>query len=229
MLFRAFLCALLLVTACTHTRKPVTVFAASSLKDVIADIADTWDDGSGPGAGLRFDSSSTLARQIESAVEAHVFISAAPEWMDKVKPIEQYNWLSNRLVCVVAKESPDIDIKKLESLAIGNEQVPAGKYARAALKRLGIPIPARTIYGSNVRDVLSKVTQGGATAGIVYATDAASEPGVRIIFLFPEDSHPKIVYSVGLLKPEGRAFYMHLQNESAMQKALKRGFIKFSE
>jgi len=216
---------LLLQGACG--RKPqatVVVFAASSLKEVVTEVAAEWSKRSGVPTRTQFEASSTLARQIKEGAPADVFFSAAPEWLDLLRIQDRVDWLSNRLVCVVPKDAKDVGLKGLKSLALANEQVPAGRYARAALAHLGIPLPARTIYGSNVRDVLAKVSQGGAEAGIVYATDAAVDPALRVAFTFPPDSHPRILYSVGVLTPAGKAFSDALREPWTRQIAVRRGF-----
>jgi len=222
------LLALLLLTAAGCQKPPVTpvkVFAAASLKEVLGDIAaESANHGVAP-LQFQFEASSTLSRQIQEGSSADVFISAAPEWLDPLKPGERFDWLSNVLVLVVAKDAKAPDLKALESLSLANEQVPVGKYGKAALAFLKAPVPARTIYGSNVRDVLSKVSQGGAQAGIVYATDAAIDPGVRIALRFPSESHPKILYSAGLLTKEGKAFYDALREPWAKEIARRRGFV----
>ena len=205
-------------------RTPVVIFAASSLKEVVTEIAADWSKKSGVPTRTQFEASSTLARQIREGAPADIFVTAAPEWLDKLNIRERYDWLSNRLVCVVPKDAKDFDLKTLKSLALGNEQVPAGKYARAALAHLGIAIPERTIYGANVRDVLSKVSQGGAEAGIVYATDAAVDPAVRIAYLFPPESHPKILYSSGLLTPTGKSLFEALRGTWGTEVAVRHGF-----
>ena len=218
---------LLLPAACG--RKPeatVVVFAASSLKEVVTEVAAEWTKRSGVPTRTQFEASSTLARQIKEGAPAAVFISAAPEWLDLLRIRDRVDWLSNRLVCVVPKDAKDVDLKTLKSLALANEQAPAGQYARAALSHLGIPIPERTIYGSNVRDVLSKVSQGGVEAGIVYATDAAVDPAVRIAFTFPPDSHPRILYSAGLLTPAGKGLYDALREPWVREIAVRHGFME---
>ncbi len=217
---------LLLAGACDQgpAPAPVVVLAASSLKEVVTEAAAEWSKKSGVPTRTQCEASSTLARQIQEGAPADVFITAAPEWLDKVKVRDRYDWLSNRLVCVVPKDVKDFDLKSMKSLSVANEQVPAGKYARAALAHLGIAIPERTIYGANVRDVLSKVSQGGAEAGIVYATDAAVDPAVRIAYTFPPESHPRILYSTGLLTPAGKALYDALREPWARDMALRRGF-----
>ena len=204
---------------------PVTILAASSLKEAVTEIAKEWSFLTGRPHRLHIEATSTLARQLQEGAPADLFFSAAPEWLEKVKSIEKFDWLSNRLVCVVRKEEREFDLKRVESLALANEQVPAGKYARAALAHLGIRIPERTIYGQNVRDVLSKVSEGGAKAGIVYATDAAIDPQVRVAYRFPAESHPKILYSVGLLRTEGKELYDALREPWAIEIARKHGFV----
>jgi molybdate transport system substrate-binding protein len=213
---------------CGAPREPeVQVFAAASLREVLEEIASVWTGRAGRGVRLQFEATSTLARQVEQGAPADVFAVAAPEWLDRRRPLERYDWLSNRLVLVVPREAPDPDLGKLRSLALAGEQVPAGRYARAALDRLGVRLPDRVIYGAHVRDVLSKVAQGGAEAGVVYATDARMDPRVRVGYVFPAESHPKIVYAVGLLRPGGKPFFAALREEWAQEIARRHGFAAF--
>ena len=203
----------------------VTVFAASSLQDLISEICTEWANGMGGALRTQFAATSDLARQIQEGAGADVFIAAAPEWLDRLPLLERVDWLSNRLVLVAATAAADPDLHNLESLAMANEQVPAGKYALAALTYLKVKPPGRVIYGANVRDVLSKVAEGGAQAGIVYATDAAIDPRVRIAFTFPADSHPPIRYTAGLLHERGRDFITALREPWVREMAVRRGFI----
>ena len=203
---------------------PVTVFAASSLKEVASEIAAEWSKRSGRPHRLQCEASSTLARQIKEGAPADVFLSAAPEWLDEVGALERFDWLSNRLVLVARKESGTVDLKQLESLSLANEQVPAGKYAKAALAHLGVPLPPRTIHGANVRDVLAKVSEGGCQAGIVYATDAAVDPAVKIVHDFPPGSHAKIVYSVARLTAAGKELFEALREPASIETAKRHGF-----
>lgn len=202
----------------------VTVFSASSLTELVTELSDGWSKRTGRAVRLQFEASSTLARQIKEGAPADVFVTAAPEWLDRIPLLSRYDWLSNRLVCVVRKDRKELDLRTIESLALADPQVPAGAYALAALSHLGISLPARTIYGSNVRDVLSKVSQGGAAAGIVYGTDAAIDPEVRIAYTFPEGSHPKILYSVGVLSENGSEFAAMVREPAAIEAARRHGF-----
>jgi molybdate transport system substrate-binding protein len=228
---RAFslLLGALVLTACgggdVTTSPPLTVFAASSLRDVLTDIATEWARQGGTTPQFRFEASSTLARQLREGARADLFVSAAPEWVDAVQPLARHDWLGNTLVLVVRADAPDIALDSLSSLAVAGEQVPAGAYARAALQHRGVALPARTINGANVRAVLAIVSQGGAQAGIVYATDAATDSTVRISQTFPATSHPRIVYTSALLREDGRAFFDALQSPWAVDIARRHGFV----
>jgi len=203
---------------------PVTVYAATSLKEAVTEAAEAWTKRTGRPHRLQFEATSTLARQIQEGAPADVFVTAAPEWLDRVRTLERFDWLTNRLVVVVRKDDAAFDLKVLDSLALAHEQAPVGKYAREALAHQGIRIPERTITGQNVRDVLSKVSQGGAKAGIVYATDVAIDPGVRVAHAFPPESHSRIVYSAGLLRAEGKSFFDALREPAALEAARRLGF-----
>lgn len=168
-----------------------------------------------------------LARQIREGAPADVFVSADPRWMDSVTTIARHDWLGNRLACVVpAERRGDVDLRSVASLALGGVSIPVGMYARVALEKLGVPLPERTICGQNVRDVLSKVAEGAAEAGIVYATDVPVEPRVRLAFLLPEESHPPIRYVIGLIRPGGKDFFEALRSPAVLEAASRRGFTR---
>ena len=204
--------------------RPVTVFAASSLREVVTDVAAEWSRRTGRLLRTQFEATSTLARQIREGAGADVFLTAAPEWLEDSSLIDRRDWLSNRLVLVVRQHAAAPDMNALPSLALANAQVPAGKYAQAALRHMHISLPERVLYGDNVRDVLAKVAEGGAAAGIVYATDTLIDPRVRVVFEFPPDSHEPIVYSAGLLTTDGGAFFHALSESWALELARGHGF-----
>src|SRR6478735_7594692 len=133
----------------------VTVFAAASLKDALDAANAAWAKESGKEAVVSYAASGALAKQIENAAPADVFISADLNWMDYVagkkliKDDTRSNLLGNRLVLVAAKDkAKPVDIKQVFDLAglIGDgklamgepKSVPAGKYGQAALDKLGI-------------------------------------------------------------------------------------------
>ncbi|WFU47133.1 molybdate ABC transporter substrate-binding protein [Sinorhizobium terangae] len=205
------------VLAPARAAEKVTVFAAASLKNALDAINAEWQKETGKGTTASYAASSALAKQIEQGAPADVFISADLAWMDYladkklIKTDTRTNLLGNRLVLVSAKpDSTVVDIKPGFDLAalIGDgrlamgavDTVPAGKYGKAALEKLGIwPAVERKVAGAeSVRAALLLVSRGEAPYGIVYQTDAAADPGVKVVGTFPEDSHPPIIYPIAI-------------------------------
>jgi molybdate transport system substrate-binding protein len=79
--------------------------------------------------------------------------------------------------------------------------VPAGKYGKAALEKLGVwdSVAGKIAPAQDVRAALVLVSRGEAPLGIVYQTDAAADKNVKVIATFPESSHPPIVYPMAIL------------------------------
>ncbi len=193
----------------------VVVFAAASMKESLDEAARQYQ-ASGPDKILvSYAASSALAKQIESGAPADVFISADLEWMDYlaarnlIKPASRANLLGNSLVLIAPKDSaitlklaPGADLAgalKGGKLAMGDpDHVPAGKYGKAALEKLGIwaSVQGNVARAENVRSALAFVARGEAPLGIVYGTDAAAEKAVRIVDTFPAGSYPPIVYPI---------------------------------
>ncbi len=213
------ICALcgLALTAVAARAQDLVVFAAASLKESLDEAARTFERASGQKVTVSYAGSSALAKQLENGAPAHVFVSADGDWMDYlaarrlIDAATRADLLRNRLALIApAGSTAAIDIKpglRLAAplgagrLAIADpDHVPAGKYARAALEKLGAwnEIETRLARAQNVRAALIFVARGEAPLGIVYQTDALAEKRVRVLALFPEDSHPAIVYPVAV-------------------------------
>ncbi|CAA9356156.1 MAG: Molybdenum ABC transporter, substrate-binding protein ModA, partial [uncultured Microvirga sp.] len=80
----------------------------------------------------------------------------------------------------------------------------------------------------NVRSALLLVARGECPLGIVYATDAAAEPSVKVIGTFPQDTHPEIVYPVAMTKdsshPDAESFLGFMRAVPARALFEKHGF-----
>jgi molybdate transport system substrate-binding protein len=203
--------------------KTVTVFAAASMKNAIDDINTAFTKATGIKAVASLAASSALVKQIEQGAPADVFASADVEWMDYaagkklIKDGSRINLLGNKLVLIAPKDSklsnvtigPGFDIAKLAGdgrIAVADVRaVPAGKYAKAALEKLGgwAAAEPKLAAAENVRAALALVGRGEAPLGIVYETDPKVEKNVRIVGYFPEDSHPPITYPVALTVDAG--------------------------
>ena len=117
-------------------------------------------------------------------------------------------------------------------LAMGDpNHVPAGRYAKAALERMGIwrTVADRVAGAADVRRALALVARGEAPYGIVYATDALAEDRVAVVGVFPEDSHPPIHYTVAVpaasTHPQAGAFLSFLWTPAARAVFEARGFV----
>jgi molybdate transport system substrate-binding protein len=245
-LFRLALACLTLVAAPAQARD-VVVFAAASLKNALDDAGAAWERETGRKPVMSYAASNVLARQIEAGAPADIYFSADLDWMDYaaakglIRPETRANLLGNALVLIAPKDSslqvslrPGLDLGSLlgrERLAMGHvEAVPAGKYGRAALENLGAweGVKARVAQTENVRAALVLVSRGEAPLGIVYRTDAASDPTVRIVAAFPEGSHPPIIYPVALTRdsanPDAASFLAFLKSGRARPHFEKQGF-----
>ena len=205
------------------------VAAAASLTDLAADLNGPWEAAARGPVRLQLAASSTLARQLVEGAPADLFLTADGRWIDALEAdgrpvLERRAWLMNRLVLVVPDDAPDPDPAALRSLAVGAEGVPVGRYARQALQGMGWPLPPRVVAGHHARDVLAKVAEGAAEAGIVYRTDVILEPRVRVVQLLPITSHEPVVYQAALLSEAGRPLLEALTTPEAHAEAEAAGF-----
>jgi molybdate transport system substrate-binding protein len=195
----------------------VVVFAAASLTNALDVAAKLFEGQGGAHAKISYAASSTLAKQIESGAPADMFISADLDWMNYleqrhlIRPATRRNLLGNRLVLIAPADSDvHVEIKpgcELAALLKGGrlaradtDSVPAGKYGKAALEKLGVwnTVQSAVAPAESVRAALLFVSRREAPLGIVYATDAAADPRVKIVGVFPEDTHPPIIYPAAL-------------------------------
>ncbi|MEK8092559.1 molybdate ABC transporter substrate-binding protein [Methylocystis sp. IM3] len=195
----------------------VTVFAAASLKNALDAVSADFSNETGLELKVSYGGSMALAKQIEAGAPADVFFSADAASMDYlaqknlIQSDTRTNLLGNTLVVVAPKTSK---IQQLPftpqafaaavgagKIATGDPaSVPVGKYAKAALEKLGLWAVAEPHFAftDNVRAALMFVARDEAPLGIVYLTDARSETNVKIVAAFPDDSHPPIVYPAAL-------------------------------
>jgi molybdate transport system substrate-binding protein len=228
--------------------RTITVFAAASMKNALDEINAAFTGSTGIKVVASYGASSALMKQIEQGAPADVFASADLDWMDYgsqkkvIRDDTRINLLGNRLVLIAPKDSklgnvtigPGFDLAQLAGdgrIATGDVQaVPVGKYAKAALEKLGSWQAAAPKFAmtENVRAALTLVARGEAPLGIVYATDAKVEPSVKIIGTFPADSHPAIVYPVAATvtaKPETAGYLSFLRSTAAKAAFEQYGFI----
>jgi molybdate transport system substrate-binding protein len=197
-------------------QRPPLVLAAASLQESMNAAADAWAARGHPRPVLSFAASSALARQIAAGAPADLFVSADEPWMDDLQkrgllvPGTRAAFLGNRLVAIQAARAPRVSaaVPLRQAFARGRiamadpDAVPAGRYGKAALERLGLwrSVAPRVVRGESVRAALALVERGAAEWGVVYATDARASQRVRAFRQFPAASHPPIRYPVARLK-----------------------------
>jgi molybdate transport system substrate-binding protein len=240
------LAALLVVLpGLAQAQATLTVFAAASLTDSMKAVADVYQAKTGTKVTLSFGGSNTLAQQIDQGAQADLFLSADTDWMDflqkngRIDNATRRNLLGNRLVLIGGDKGKPLTIAPHFALAaaLGDgklaladpNSVPAGKYGKAALTALGVwdSVADKVAPAENVRVALEYVARGESPYGIVYETDAKVDPAVHVAGIFPESSHPPIVYPVALTKSAGaqaKDFLAFLSGPDARAIFQKSGF-----
>jgi|SRR5579859_1087966 len=225
---------------------PVTLFAAASLKNAMDDVVAAFTARTHVPARASYGASSALAKQVEQGAPADVFISADVDWMDYlakrnlIAPGSRIDLLSNHLALIAPADSkvalrirPGLPLAAAlgpDRLAIAGPEVPAGRYARASLTALGAwpSVQDKLAQAESVRAALAFVARAETPLGIVYDTDAKVEPKVRIVGLFPDSSHPPIIYPAALVgasrNPNGAAFLRFLRGREATAIFHRYGF-----
>lgn len=250
-------CLLALVSGCGGQQSsapepadkgPVELYvsAAASLTDVMNEIGKAYEQEH-PDVKVVFNygSSGALQQAIENGGAADLFFSAAQKQMDALDKQglladgTREELLQNEVVLIVPKEGGR-GITSFDALtgdavahvALGEPKgVPVGQYSEEILTKLGLldGIRVKAVYGSDVRQVLAWVASGEADAGLVYATDAAVEPSVRVVATAPAGTHKPIIYPAAVLKDTkhldtAKDFLAFVSNDKNKERFAKYGF-----
>jgi molybdate transport system substrate-binding protein len=207
--------ALALGLAAPAAASALSVYAASSLRDVFSQID--------PRPTYNFAASNTLRLQIERGAAADVFAAASTQepqaLFKKGKCGRPVTFATNKLVLLVPKGNPG------NKLAVGSKGVPIGDYTRSLLRRLGLSsvLTKNTVsQESSVANVVSKVALGSADAGFAYVTDGRiAGDKVRAIRL-PRYAQPPVRYQMCAVKPgAGATAFMSAVRSSRGRSLLK--------
>jgi molybdate transport system substrate-binding protein len=237
----------LLLSASPALADDVLVFAAASLKNALDDTIAAYEMSGGGTVKVSYAASSALAKQIENGAPADIFISADLDWMDDaqkkkaIKPDTRANLFGNVLVLVEPADSartieikPGFPLAALlgdGKLAMANpDSVPAGKYGKAALQKLGVweSVENKVASAEDVRAALLFVSRKEAPFGIVYRTDAMADKGVKVADIFPPDTYPPITYPAALTassrNSDAAKFLAYLHSDAAKPIFERQGF-----
>ena len=197
------------LAGCASRGPELTLSAAASLHPAIDQAVAKFG---GARVVCNFGASGSLARQVINGAPADVFVSAGPKPMDDLAarglllPNTRRDLLRNEVVLIMAGGSGCFESlvePAVKHIAIGEPgSVPAGDYARQVLTKLELwdRLQPKLVFTQDARQVLSHVASGNADAGIAYATDAKTEPKVRIACAAPPGTHEPVVYPVSVMK-----------------------------
>jgi molybdate transport system substrate-binding protein len=194
---------------------PLVVSVASSLADVMSELARRHEQATGQAVRLNVAGSNFIARQIVEGARADAFVSADETQMDVVEragrlvPGTRVDLLTNQLVVVGRPggtlQSGDATVLAgagVRRVALGNpESVPAGVYARRWLEGRGVwdAVAPKVVPTMTVRSALAAARAGRVDAAVVYATDAATDPSVPVIYRVPAADVPPIRYPAAVV------------------------------
>ncbi len=246
-LFIPLLAAMLTLSSCSAAKKTeITVFTAASLSNAMAEIASDYCRLH-PDTNIVFnsDSSGTLRKQIEEGADCDIFFSAAQQHTDAlisegyIDADTAVPVLENKLVLIkpagaVTSVTGFENAQLAESIALGDDSVPAGSYARGVFRTLGNyndVMNTEINECPNVTAVLASISEGANEIGVVYATDAISANGaVEIIAEAPAELLPTpIIYPAALIKnsdagSEAAEFLKYICSDEAAAVFAEYGF-----
>lgn len=232
-------------TVSAERNPPLYVFAAASLTDALQEISRNFEAVYDTEVFFNFAGSNTLRFQVEKGAVCDVFISADVHNVERligaglVDPQQRHDLLENSLaVAALARNRLKIDsladlvdVRASYISLADPETVPAGIYAKEALVNAGVwkELEGMIAPALDVRAALAQVENGNAIFGIVYKTDAALSPRVRIVYEIPKELHRNIVYPACIIKrtdhrQKAELFMEFLKTERARHIFSKYGF-----
>ena len=250
---RGVLCFACLVTGACRTatesdREPLVVYAASSVADVLREIADRFESSRSVSIVITQGSSGSLCKRLELGAPCDVFLPADRAYLDRLQERDVILGATRRKLAgnelVIVRSGADAtawtDPNGLLDVALGRisvaspDHAPAGRYAREALKRAGLwdRLTARMVHADNVRFAARYVADGAVQVGIVYATDALAFAGkLSVVYRFGPEAHGEIVYEAAVCtgstrRPDASAFVEFAASEAAGEIWRRHGFAR---
>lgn len=229
----------------------ITVGAAASLTNVMEDLKTDFERNF-PDIKVRITYAATgaLMAQIQNGAPIDVFASANKRFGSKnssdyakVLVSESVKVMCYNALVFAVKKNADLSAnlplgeiltnRKMRRIGIGNPSyVPAGKYAQKLLKnkKLWMKVIAKTIHGSNVRQVLAWLEQGAIDGGFVYSTDIAVSNKLKVLKKYETIAGEKLVYPIGVTKRSkkivaAKKFIDFITSKKARKIFSKYGFI----
>lgn len=182
----------------TASKDSILVFSSASLRNVMQDIGNDYQKKTGTSVVFNFAGSNVLAKQIEAATQADIYLSANVQWVeylaekDLILNSSKRTFLSNNLVVVAQKDSAwelndpaQLGSLPFKFLSLGDPAaVPAGRYAKQYLNSIAVweSVKDRVLPAPDVRAAASMVENMSNIIGIVYKTDALASRKLKILY-----------------------------------------------
>ncbi|MEH2146162.1 molybdate ABC transporter substrate-binding protein [Nostoc sp.] len=196
---------------------PIYIYAAASLTDTLPQVEALYKQSNPDVTFINtFGASGTLANQIIMGTNPNpvdIFFSVSQAPLDNLQAankliVETRKNVLNNTLAVITPINSTISISSVQDLlqlpqvAIGNPAfVPAGVFAQQLFTNSGISGQVNLVFGSDVRNVLSLVSNNTVDAGIVYTTDALTAlDKVKIAYTPPINLYSPIVYGSAVLR-----------------------------
>ncbi len=207
------------------------IYAANSLSKALDAVQELYTEQTGVTfADTQYEASGTLVEMLDAGGYADLLITASESTMDDaiegghVEQGSSDDLFTNELVMVTGEDSEYTDVKFDDltsgeySLAVGDDNVPAGNYAKQSLSTLnppcwissdgttgsestgkegtfdGTPLEGKVVEGSSVGNVCEYASSGEVDIAMVYSSDVYRIGGVKIVDTVPDDTHKPIVY-----------------------------------
>ncbi len=214
---------LFLASACQPAvadKATVTIFAASSLVDVMADLNQAFCASDLTcRVAVQTAGSQTLRMQIEHGAKGSLFASANRDHAEALESLglleKPQLFARNRLVLISPKSAPVQwrDLPQIDRLGLGLPEVPIGAYSEALLRAAKHHFGAAYVGAvrqrvrrreASVRLLRSRVELGGLDAAIVYASDAMNRKALVAVEP-PAPMQQRSELWVGKLRAEDQA------------------------
>ena len=191
----------------------ITIAAANSLKDALRKILPLFEtEHRNINVRVIYGPSQTLRSQIEQGAPVDIFLPSLFEEIDQLEAKgliiqgTKRAFAATSLVLITGTALPapistiqDLQTIPIRRIAVGDPKTSSvGKVSAQFLKysKLEPKLKSQYILGEHSRAVLELVAKGEAEIGVVYRTDAISNPGVRILDTAPVSSHTPVHYGV---------------------------------
>jgi molybdate transport system substrate-binding protein len=211
----------------TCSSQNLRVAAAADLSPVLPPILSEFQVKTGQHVDASFQSSATLAAQIENGAPFDLFLSADMSFPRRViaagvaDSLDPVPYARGTLVLWMRKDSrfPSLSLDtlrepSLKSVAIANPQhAPYGTAAVASLTHLGIydALKPKFVIAENIAQAAQYADSGNADVGLLSLTSALSDRLVATgrYMVMPRDSYPAIIQGAIVIKTSGRRETAH--------------------